>query len=115
MIKELTPDLSEEKRKELSLSLINNWKVNQLNESERISWNILQELRNNDTHSVPVKPNYEIKIVFLTDFDDTVFADYDGTPFCEDSEEISVLFNEKEYDIEYLAKNGIESIKKLIK
>jgi hypothetical protein len=115
LIKELTPNLSKEERKKLSFSLINNWKINQLTESERFSWDLLQKLRNDDAHRVPVKANYEIKVVFLTDFDDTVFTDYDGTPFCEDSEEISVIFNEKEYNIEYLAKNGIESINKLIK
>ena len=115
LIEELTPELSKEKRKELSLRVINDWKVNQLSQNERISWKILQKLRNNDTHRAPVQTNYEIKIVLLTDYDGAIFTDYDGTHFSATSEVIYVIFNNNEYDIEYLAINGIESIKKLIK
>jgi hypothetical protein len=114
LIKELTPELSDKKRKELSVKVINAWKSTELSENERISWDILQDLRNEDTHIIPIKTNYEIKIVVLTDFDDVVLTDYDGTPLISNSEEIFVIFNQKEYGIECLAKNGIESVKKLI-
>lgn len=115
LIKELTLELSKSKREELSKNVINAWKSTELSLNERNSWDILQGLRNEDTHSTPIKANYEIKIVILTDFNDEVFIDYDGTPFSSISEEIFVIYNQKEYGLEFLARNGIESVKKLIK
>ena len=111
MIEELTPNLSKEKRKDI----INNWKSQKLSENEQISWDILHELRNQDTHNVPVKTNYEIRLEILTDYDDAVFTDYDDTPFSADVEVIFVIYNGNEYEIEYLTNNGIECINKLIK
>ena len=114
LIKELTPDLSDKKRKELSVKVIDFWKSTELSENERISWDILQDLRNEDTHRIPIKTNYEIRIVVFADSDGAILVDSDGAYLTGNSEEIFVIFNGKEFDIEYLAKNGIDSVKKLI-
>jgi hypothetical protein len=114
LIVELTPDLSKKKQEDLSKTLINDWKIMNLTESQRISWDVLNRLRNHDTHYDPVKANYEIRLELITDSDGDIFTDYDGTPFMANCGGVYITFNNKEYDIEFLITNGLDSIRKLI-
>lgn len=114
LIKELNPTLQGEKLKALSLKIINDWKENDLDEKERISWDVLQTLRNHDTHFDPVKANYEIKFVSLADCNGYLLKDRDGAYLLVKSEELIIQFNEKEYDLENLVTNGIKCVNKLI-
>ncbi|WP_289056257.1 hypothetical protein [Carboxylicivirga marina] len=114
LIEELYPDLSTKKRKQKSLEIINSWKKRELSESELKSWDTLQTLRNEDTHRIPLKANYELRSDIATDFNGDVFTDYDGTPFTIEADHVFVVFNQEEFSIKYLAENGIESIRKLM-
>lgn len=114
LIVELTPNLSKKKREDLSKSLINDWKKKNLTDSQRISWDVLNKLRNHDTHYDPIKANYEIRLKLLTDYNGSIFTNYDGTPFVAYCDALCINYENKEYSIEFLCTNGLDCIRKLI-
>ena len=105
---------SKNQLKKTKKELINNWKSKMLTNDENVAWEVLNKLRNHDTHNNPVQPNYEIKLMLCVDDDESVFLDYDGVPFVIPSKRIGLYYDNKKYDIEYLCQNGIISIEKLI-
>lgn len=115
MIQELYPNLSKKKLSNLSITLIEQWKKENLNEKEKVSWKILQELRNEDTHRTPVSSNYTLKEGLLMTENEKILITEDGKLITVTSESIFVVFEDKEYNIETLSTNGISAIKKLIK
>ena len=113
-IKDLNPHLTKGLLSDLSKTLIEEWKNEYLNDAERISWKILQQLRNDDTHRAPVNSNYELKEHELITKSGQIITTIDGNIIVFASENITVLFEGKEFDILGLTLNGISAIRKLI-
>jgi len=114
LVQELNPDLSKKKLSELSKTLIEEWKYEKLNDTEKTSWEILQKLRNDDTHRAPVNSNYVIKKHALKTNSGKILTTNSGKILVGTSEKTIVLFEGKEHDIERLTSNGISAIRKLI-
>ncbi len=114
MLLEKHQGLSGSKRKKLKISVIEGWKTDFLNNNECMSWNVLNELRNGDTHRKPVQANYEIKNFALSaGFGKAIWAG-PGKAIGFTSKNYLVAYQNIDYDMFSLTENGISTIKKLI-
>jgi len=59
LIAHLNPHLTSNQRNKKGITIIENWKETKLNLEEQTCWNVLQALRDFDTHSEPLLPTVE--------------------------------------------------------
>lgn len=113
-ITDTNKELSDKKRSPLIKDKLDEWKKSILVEEEVLSWNLLNELRNGDTHDEPVMANYEIKNFNLSDGMGNVISAGNGLILSFGIEGYYVRYKNKDYDIKTLSKNGLISSKKLL-
>jgi hypothetical protein len=111
---DLNQGMSKRKKSNFSKQEIENWKNTKLTTEEKDSWNLINKLRNQDTHEAPVKPNYRIvRRVFRTK-GGKIFVNGNGKILVSTGKYIEVIFENKIYNIDVIGETGITAIKKLI-
>lgn len=109
------PDISSKKRSSIGKQIIELWKKNKLSESEKKSWDVLQGIRNYDTHTEPVKPEIiERETILVGDMGSYLVDEQDRFLSGGTITQYFVYFNGVEFEILEIANNGINAIKKLI-
>ena len=113
---EISPNLSKQEIKCLRINTIEEWKGNNLNESEVLAWDVLQKVRDNNTHEKPIFPKIE-EIDHFLDIGDGSFLDTGNGGFLITKQEVKyfITFEDEKYEIIELAINGLNAFKKLIK
>jgi hypothetical protein len=94
--------------------LIDRWKIDNLNNDERDSWDLLRNLRNEDTHDNPVSANYSIVKKLLISANGEFLVTADGKFFVTESQQLQVEYNHQQYDIASLVVHGLSCLNKLI-
>ena len=113
-IEEIFPNHTQKERNILTKNTINNWKQKELTKEEKEAWEILQNLRNKDTHHEPISPNYEIKYQpLLTGNGDYIICG-SGERIVIEEFELFVIYENNKYAIHFLIQNGTSSVEKLI-
>lgn len=115
LIASLYPTLETKQRGKINKRIIENWKSNELTSDELKSWNILNKLRNHDTHVTPVQAKDEEINFILTDENDNYIVTEKGERLIVDTEmRYYASYEGKDHNIFELAKYGIPAIEKLI-
>jgi hypothetical protein len=110
-----TPEISSKQRNEIGKHIIERWKMDKLTGEEKISWDILQAIRNYDTHTEPILPIIIERETMLIDDVGTCLVDDQGRVLSlGKTTQYFVYLNKNEYEILQLANNGIKAIKKLL-
>ncbi|SDS11309.1 hypothetical protein SAMN05216490_0564 [Mucilaginibacter mallensis] len=109
------PSLNSKQRNKVGIELIENWKKSKLSDQEIAAWDILNKLRNTDTHLKPVKPEIiERELMLVTDMGFYLVDDQGRFLSAGAIIKYYIYFNEAEHDIIELAEHGVSAIKKLI-
>ncbi len=111
LVSDINPELSKRQTKEKAKLLIERFKQDELNQNERKAWNIIQAMRNHDTHSEPVMPEIKEKKVFLTR--NSKFLTMDGKLLYKKKTSYVVVFENQDIDVLEISSAGINAIKKL--
>jgi hypothetical protein len=115
LVADLNPHLTSKQRNKLGIEIIEKWKEKKLNPEEQTCWNVLQALRDFDTHSQPLLPTVEEREgILANELGQLLMADDNTVLSLGTMTFYFIRYEGQEYQVINLANNGISALRKLL-